>query len=124
GVLLLCIVPLAGALAIWTQGSPPGNIWPWGNLLTGSLLVLALLALVRSYRRPPTPLARAQLKWILWASAVAVLAYALGDVARVVPRVAMLPAAACFPIAFAFAILRRRLWDIDRLINRTLVYGL
>jgi hypothetical protein len=66
---------------------------------------------------------RQQLKWITYAGGLlplAVLAYLLpevvGTVVFVVPLVFL-------PVAVGIAILRYRLYDIDRLINRTVVYG-
>jgi hypothetical protein len=99
---------------------------PVGVALLGLMGVLMLVAfgslVVRSWRSRGDE--RQQLKWITYASGLlplAVLAYllpeVLGTVVFTVPMV-FLPAAA------GIAILRYRLYDIDRLINRTLVYGL
>jgi hypothetical protein len=74
---------------------------------------------------------RQQLKWLAYAGALAVLGFPLlvaaegvirppELVADVATAVLILP----IPIAVSVAVLRYRLYDIDRLINRTLVYGL
>jgi hypothetical protein len=66
---------------------------------------------------------RQQLKWFTYASALLplsvgdVLATPVGDLLLAVPIVFL-------PVATGIAILRHRVYDIDRLINRTLVYGL
>ena len=67
---------------------------------------------------------RQQLKWFTYAGALLPLALlgdflsgAAGELLFAVPVVFL-------PVATGIAILRHRLYDIDRLINRTLVYGL
>jgi cytochrome bd-type quinol oxidase subunit 2 len=87
------------------------------------LLLLAFGSLVVRFRRSRGD-ERHQLKWITYASGLlplAGLAYllpeVLGTVVFTVPMVFL-------PAAVGIAILRYRLYDIDRLINRTLVYGL
>jgi MFS family permease len=87
------------------------------------LLLLAFGSLVVRFRRSRGD-ERQQLKWITYASGLlplAGLAYllpeVLGTVVFTVPMVFL-------PAAVGIAILRYRLYDIDRLINRTLVYGL
>jgi hypothetical protein len=80
---------------------------------------------------------RQQLKWFAYAAAllatelvaVNVLSALLGgtvegEVSELVPFLVFLVALSGMPVAMGVAILRYRLYDIDILINRTLVYGL
>ena len=100
-----------------------------GPVVTVLIVLLVLLAaaafgsLVIRFRRSRGE-ERQQLKWFTYAGALlplSVVADALpapvGDLATALPIVFL-------PIAAGIAILRHRLYDIDRLINRTLVYGL
>ena len=71
---------------------------------------------------------RQQLKWFTYAVALAILfqlvTEALPKRASTVRDVLFGLTVAFIPIAAGIAVLRYRLYDIDRLINRTLVYGL
>jgi hypothetical protein len=68
---------------------------------------------------------RQQLKWLAYAAVMLVVAQ-VG--ASLLPRplfvVVSYTSALLFPVAVGIAVVRYRLYDIDRLINRTLVYGL
>ena len=77
------------------------------------------------YRRG-TQQERQQLKWLAYAMAVVLLAFGLGWVPVTTPlaEVLLLGAITFIPVAMGIAILRHRLFDIDLLINRTLVYAL
>jgi hypothetical protein len=72
-------------------------------------------------------LQRQQLKWLAYAVAVATVALVLASrewTGWEVAQVTALVAVGFIPVAIGVAILRYRLFDIDRLISRTLVYGL
>lgn len=105
--------------------------WSLPLLVVVCSLAAALGALIHSYLEAPTPEVRSQLKWILWGLTIFVVAQLVGTVipAAALLRVQVLPPApftaafAFFPLSIGFAVLRYRLWDIDVIINRTLVYG-
>jgi hypothetical protein len=94
-------------------------------------MFLALASLVVRYRRGPR-LLRVQLRWILFAvvttiaAAVPFLAFrylmdvgeSLGEISAMVAQLG----SCSFPIAAAFAVTRYHLYDVDVLIDRTLVY--
>ena len=94
-------------------------------------LVAAFGALACSWWRAPTRLERAQLKWVLWGLGITVAALvtiplfpaATGGRAQSTAPVLSAVGWAVFPISLAIAILRYRLWDVDLVIGRTLLYG-
>jgi hypothetical protein len=89
--------------------------------------VAVLVSLVLRFRRS-RGVERQQLKWFTYAVALAILfqlvTEALPKRASTVRDVLFGLTVAFIPIAAGIAVLRYRLYDIDRLINRTLVYGL
>jgi hypothetical protein len=94
------------------------------------ILILAVLASVVVRFRRARGEERQQLKWFTFVvAAELVLLPGLGGVAeRVAPEVGGLVvfpvSISLIPIAIGIAVLRYRLYDLDRIINRTLVYGL
>jgi hypothetical protein len=109
-------------------------------LLLGEVALLAVVQLYR-YRRVSSPLERQQTKWVVFGLAVPIIVFVGGTVLYLIFPVlaeAHSPYGAPYqlalnvisdglvlliPLSFGFAMLRSRLWDIDVLINRTLVYG-
>ena len=99
---------------------------PAGLVVVNLLTVLALAAvvsLVVRFRRSRGE-ERLQLKWFTYAAALLPLVF-LGDLLPDAAGNLLFAAVVAFlPAAAGIAILRYRLYEIDRLINRTLVYGL
>jgi hypothetical protein len=99
-----------------------------GGALFGVLtacLVAAVLSLVLRFRRS-RGVERQQLKWFTYAGVLLILGGPLASylLPSSVSDVTFGLAIALVPVAAGIAILRYRLYDIDRLISRTLVYGL
>ena len=137
------------ALAGWALGStfaptilsyspsmrnPAGLTGPAGNIfkimgLAGELLIpatglAAVLSLAFRYRRARTA-ERAQLKWLVYAGALVVAAALAGAPAANNLQNALLSGAlALVPVAIGIAVLRYRLYDIDRVISRTVAYAI
>ena len=113
--------------------------WPAGPNLVYWLLTLSgcLYALVYRYRHVSTPAQRQQTKWVVFGAAVSqaagMAAYGVTILAPILDsRWAVLALfqdtsyplfTALMPVFIAIAILRSRLFDIDFVINRALVYS-
>ncbi|TMF61922.1 MAG: hypothetical protein E6I16_02540 [Chloroflexi bacterium] len=93
---------------------------PFTVILLGTSLA-AVLSLVVRYRRGNSQ-DRQRLKWLMAATGLLLVSFALNLTALnndlLVPLVA-----AAVPLAIGIAILRYRLYDIDLIINKALVYG-
>ena len=112
--------------------------WPiWLYLLVTLIFYGALIfSQIYRYRRVSTPLQRQQTKWIV-SGVTAVVGVLIGllVIAVLIPSIAnsllfnevwifIFPVVLLLiPLSIGFSILRYRLYDIDLLINRTLVYG-
>jgi hypothetical protein len=83
----------------------------------------AIAALVVRFRRS-RGIERQQLKWFTYAAALAPLPFLVYEVVPGVFQLLLALILPLVPISVGIAILRYRLYEIDRIINRTLVYGL
>jgi hypothetical protein len=121
--------------------------YPWlesvavfGVLLLPTCIVVSAVSLVLRYRRSGADV-REQIKWLAFAASVVGISYLSAVIIGIfflpelfspqVPRnllYALIPnlvlmSYAGIPIAIGFAVLKYRLYDIDVIINRALVYG-
>ena len=99
----------------------------WASL---AAVLAAIASLVVRFRRA-RGVERQQLKWVVYAVVVVVLCFILLFMApdpillsELVADVVFALLTALIPVAMGVAILKYRLYDIDRLISRTLIYGL
>src|SRR4029453_15073296 len=83
----------------------------------------AIAALVVRFRRS-RGIERQQLKWFTYAAALAPLPFLVYEVVPGAFGLLLAVTLPLVPISVGIAILRYRLYEIDRIINRTLVYGL
>jgi hypothetical protein len=100
-------------------------------------LFLSLGFQIYRYRWVSSPLQRQQTKWVIFGLLLGVLGagavITIGSLFRLesafglwglfTANTLIYLFSACIPLSIGVAILRSRLWDIDTLINRTLVYG-
>src|SRR5579859_4324935 len=117
--------------------APAGNVFyvvaVGGVVLVAATGLTAIVSLAFRYRRAGTA-ERAQLKWLVYAGAlivVALVAEALaghfmgrGNATNNLQNAMLTGAVALVPLAIGIAILRYRLYDIDRIISRTLAYAI
>jgi len=96
-----------------------------GLVLYALSLPAALLCVVLRFR-VARGTERQQLRWVAAGATVAVLVLVLPGLGGRVHVPALLPPVAVLavPVSVAVAVLRYRLWDLDRLISRTVTYAL
>ena len=102
-----------------------------GEFLVAVGAVLAGISLIVRFRRSEA-VVRKQIEWLAYAAAIVVVAVLANIPLLVLPQTDTVTnyqngiislALACVPIAMGIAILTRRLYDIDVIVNKTLVYG-
>ncbi|MDX1664177.1 MAG: hypothetical protein R3272_10300 [Candidatus Promineifilaceae bacterium] len=100
-------------------------------------IAVGVAAQVYRYRRVSNPSERAQTRWVIFGFALALVGYTLivaaqlllpdlepGTVAHLAGNTLAVAAMALIPLSIGVAILRHRLFDIDLVIRRTLIYSI
>jgi signal transduction histidine kinase len=111
-------------------GTQPESLYTFtfkaGILAAGACMGAGIIAMVLRYRRGAVD-ERQQLKWVVAGTFLLALSAVLGFDFVPLPVIVKQPleavGAAVFPTTIAIAILRYRLYDIDLVISRALVYG-
>ena len=133
---------LFGALSPFDRGQYPGMRNPVGiaaaeslqplvlgmMICIGPLALLAATSIVLRYRRGDSQ-TRIRIRWVLWIVVIQLIAVIAEDLIKVVgdaPEWLLgttpAPIVLGLPIVVGIAVVRHRLFDIDVLLNRTLVY--
>jgi hypothetical protein len=121
----------SGGNLLQLNGNAPG--YGWFNLVQNLFLPLLLTCWLASLAgqalsfRRSSGIRRQQLKWLLAGSAVALAGIALGITLKGVPWLSGVFGGIGFlavPVSIGVAVLRYRLFDIDRIVSRTLAYAI
>jgi len=144
GTLVIASLSLGSALSPWPAGifpvqnplgiagALPDAVSVLAGLLAAMVVLLAVASLLLRYRRA-AGIERAQLRWFAYVAAISVPAflvtttlYGMTGAALIVANIAGLVAFGGFallPVAIGVAVLRYRLYEIDRIISRTIGWG-
>ena len=136
---VLCLLPylpatflaLRSAASVYDVSQPWDYINQWRNSYLFAAVAIFFLLGMLVYRlvRPPSPLVRQQSRIILLGATLAFLPVVpwllLNVLGQPVPFLTPLyaPLFTFFPLSIAYAILRYRLLDVDRLLSQGLAYG-
>ena len=112
----------------------------WSNLVFFALLFCVVGTQIYRYRRVSTPRERQQTKWVVFGFSIGIIGFVLfiglgnfllppavlqsSVLGTLVAGTIIYGFLLLIPISIAIAILRSRLYDIDVVINKALVYGL
>lgn len=134
---ILLSIAVVIAMLIMMYMATPGDFF-WGIFITAFLfiLIISVYAQVYRYRRLANPTQRQQIKWVLLAFSITAggflgmillssipvryLSEALRNFISLHFELLMMTS---IPISMMISIFRYRLWDIDVIIRRTLLYG-
>src|SRR5215217_4494048 len=115
----------------WLGGTLGAAVDGFGRLGTATLLVCLVVVVITIFVRLGSTGGeeRQQIKWFAYAAAVQLtLVYVALPFSWFLPGWVSFPLGivgfSALPVAVGFAVLRYKLYDIDRIINRTIVYGL
>jgi hypothetical protein len=113
-------VPIANPFGLaGVAGTVATVVGQTGLVLWLATMLAALVSLVLRFRASHG-VERQQFRWVAAGATGAVVGLLLGMAGAAVAYFAVL----CVPVGVAVAVLRYRLWDLDRLVSRTVTYAL
>jgi len=134
--ILLGVPQLPRALAMFPDRPPDFDegTWTLDLTLVVGILAFAVICQVHRYRKVSTHLERLQAKWLILPLGLTVAQFSLIFVLSQpvfefgawsgLAQLSLIPVTLMFPVGLAAAILRYRLYDIERIVSRTVSYGL
>jgi hypothetical protein len=125
---------------VWIALSTPLRLWIASELQFVPYYLFMLFGVISQiyrYRHNPDALQRQQAKWVVWGISVAIIIFAFGNLvyflspvfyrnifAQLVIGPLIYLVMSLIPVSIGIAIRRHRLWDIDVVIRKSLVYAI